>query len=280
MIQNIDVEIVMAEQQEETKTVERLMIKEIVLHNFKSYYGERVIGPFHKNFTTIVGPNGSGKSNLIECLLFVFGKRAKKMRVATNIGDLIHNSSEHQQETTAYVEIIFQYIVDYIDDDSLFDIIPNTIFTVRREIKRSQAGSKNAISSYYINGERCSFEEVQIFLKDKHQIDLDHDRFLILQGEVESISMMPSKGSNKNETGLLEYLEDIIGSSKYTEKVELLKETLEAKREDRTEKQNVVTLIREQIRSMKNEKDETLSFMKIETKYYKLLLLKSYAAFG
>jgi structural maintenance of chromosome 4 len=27
-----------------------------------------------------VGPNGSGKSNLIESLLFVFGKRASKMR--------------------------------------------------------------------------------------------------------------------------------------------------------------------------------------------------------
>ena len=71
------------------------MIKDITMMNFKSYFGERKIGPLHKNFTTIVGPNGSGKSNLIECLLFVFGKRAKKMRVATNIGDLIHNSSEH-----------------------------------------------------------------------------------------------------------------------------------------------------------------------------------------
>jgi structural maintenance of chromosome 4 len=28
----------------------------------------------------VVGPNGSGKSNVIDALLFVFGKRAKQAR--------------------------------------------------------------------------------------------------------------------------------------------------------------------------------------------------------
>ena len=44
-------------------------------------------------------------------------------------------------------------------------------------------------------------------------IDLDHNRFLILQGEVEAISLMPPKARNENETGMLEYLEDIIGTA-------------------------------------------------------------------
>ena len=43
----------------------RLIIDHMVLKNFKSYAGIQKIGPFHKNFTSIVGPNGSGKSNLI-----------------------------------------------------------------------------------------------------------------------------------------------------------------------------------------------------------------------
>ena len=59
---------------DEWQIIKRLMIKSIVMCNFKSYFGTRTIGPLHKNFTTIVGPNGSGKSNLIEWLLFVFGK--------------------------------------------------------------------------------------------------------------------------------------------------------------------------------------------------------------
>jgi structural maintenance of chromosome 4 len=36
-----------------------------------------------------------------------------------------------------------------------------------------------------------------------------------VQGEVEQISMMKPKGATEHETGLLEYLEDIIGTDKY-----------------------------------------------------------------
>ena len=76
------------------------MIKRLGLLNFKSYSGEHSIGPFDKvlsgnlglegvcnlcrmwwaqSFTAVIGPNGSGKSNVIDALLFVFGKRAKKV---------------------------------------------------------------------------------------------------------------------------------------------------------------------------------------------------------
>ena len=52
-----------------------------------------------------------------------------------------------------------------------------------------------------------------VLLKGKG-IDLVHNRFLILQGEVEQISQMKPKAENPNEEGMLEYLEDIIGSSR------------------------------------------------------------------
>ena len=41
-----------------------------------------------------------------------------------------------------------------------------------------------------------------------------------MQGEVEQISLMKPKGADKNDTGLLEYLEDIIGTDKYVEAIE------------------------------------------------------------
>lgn len=59
----------------------RLMIIKMVLENFNSYCGTKEIGPFHKSFSSVVGPNGSGKSNVIDAMLFVFGKRASKMRL-------------------------------------------------------------------------------------------------------------------------------------------------------------------------------------------------------
>jgi len=40
------------------------------------------------------------------------------------------------------------------------------------------------------------------------------------QGEVESIAQMKPKGANEHEDGLLEYLEDIIGTSKYKQPIE------------------------------------------------------------
>ena len=85
----------------------RLMIDNVVLENFKSYYGRKEIGPLHKCFSAVVGPNGSGKSNLIESLLFVFGKRAKRMRL-NKLSELIHSSSEHKDDVKfALVEVYF-----------------------------------------------------------------------------------------------------------------------------------------------------------------------------
>jgi len=58
------------------------------------------------------------------------------------------------------------------------------------------------------------FKEVAKLLRS-HGIDLDHNRFLILQGEVEQIAMMKPKAPNEHESGMLEFLEDIIGTTRY-----------------------------------------------------------------
>jgi structural maintenance of chromosome 4 len=84
----------------------RLMIRTMVLENFKSYAGRQVIGPFDPRFSSIVGPNGSGKSNVIDAMLFVFGYRAKRMR-QSKLCDLIHKSSSCQNLTHSRVEVHF-----------------------------------------------------------------------------------------------------------------------------------------------------------------------------
>ena len=112
------------------------MIQKIVLINFKSYYGRKEIGPLHKCFSAVVGPNGSGKSNCIESLLFVFGKRAKRMRL-NKLSELIHSSSEHKNDVThCTVEVHFQDILDDENDDDAFEVVPGTQFTVARTVNR------------------------------------------------------------------------------------------------------------------------------------------------
>jgi structural maintenance of chromosome 4 len=86
----------------------------MVLKNFKSYAGVQKIGPFHKNFTSIVGPNGSGKSNLIESMLFIFGFSASWMRL-NKLNQLIHNSSTASNIGNAEVEVHFKKIMDNSD---------------------------------------------------------------------------------------------------------------------------------------------------------------------
>ncbi|PIO71659.1 RecF/RecN/SMC protein [Teladorsagia circumcincta] len=96
----------------------RLVIREIVATNFKSYYGKQRIGPFHKNFTAIIGPNGSGKSNVIDSLLFVFGYKASKIR-SKKLSVLIHSSRGHDDINSCSVEVFFEQIIDKVPIEKL-----------------------------------------------------------------------------------------------------------------------------------------------------------------
>ncbi|XP_037281483.2 structural maintenance of chromosomes 4-like protein gluon [Rhipicephalus microplus] len=232
----------------------RLMIQKIENINFKSYAGKKIIGPFHKNFTAIVGPNGSGKSNVIDSMLFVFGYRAQKIR-SKKVGVLIHNSTSHNNLDSCTVNVYFQKIVD--TDQNTFEVVPNSEFVVGRTAHRDN-------SSYYtVNGKRCTYKEATKTLRS-FGIDLDHNRFLILQGEVEQIALMKPKAQTEHDQGMLEFLEDIVGSSRYKEPIELLNQRIDKLSEERTEKLNRVKLVEKDMEELKGARDEAVEFLKSE----------------
>ena len=99
------------------------------------------------------------------------------------------------------------------DDELAYEVVPGSDMSVART-----AHSNNS-SKYFLNDKLSNFTEVTNVLKGKG-IDLDNNRFLILQGEVEQIAMMKPKGAAPGEEGLLEYLEDIIGTNEYVEQIE------------------------------------------------------------
>jgi len=199
-------------------TTTRLMITKMILENFKSYAGVQEIGPFHKCFSSIVGPNGSGKSNVIDALLFVFGKRAKQLRL-NKVSELIHKSSGFPNLESCCVEVHFQLIIDHDDHPDDFEVVPGSEFVVTR------TAYNNNQSKYTVDSNTSTYSEVGQLLRS-HGIDLDNNRFLILQGEVEQIAMMKPKAAAPGEEGLLEYLEDIIGSNRFVEKIEEVRYTL------------------------------------------------------
>ncbi|KAK8807305.1 hypothetical protein WA158_004064 [Blastocystis sp. Blastoise] len=249
---NVDIEM---EELDKPIRRQRLMIEKIVLENFKSYAGIQEIGPFHKSFTSIVGPNGSGKSNVIDALLFVFGKRASKLRLK-KVSELIHNSAEHPNYTYASVAVYFTDIEDQEDEDAYIRI-PNT------QIKISRVARRDNQSDYYIDDRKSSFREVTELLKGRG-IDLDNNRFLILQGEVEQIALMKPKSTGENDEGLLEYLEEIIGSNKYIQDIEEKEKEMETINEQRQEQLNRVKLVQKERDGLEDAKVEAEKYIDLE----------------
>lgn len=221
-----------------------------VLENFKSYAGVKEIGPFHKCFSSVVGPNGSGKSNVIDAMLFVFGKRAKKLRL-NKVSELIHNSAavKHSPPPFARVSVHFHEIVDTGEGDDDYKVIPNSERVVTRIARQDSS------STYKLDGKNCAFKDVAKYL-DSKGIDLDNNRFLILQGEVELISMMQPKGKTENDEGLLEYLEDIIGSNKYVEETNEAAAKVDLLSEQRQEKLNRVKAVEKEKDNLEGAKME------------------------
>ncbi|NXG55088.1 SMC4 protein, partial [Hemiprocne comata] len=237
----------------------RLMITHIVNQNFKSYAGEQTLGPFHKRFSCIIGPNGSGKSNVIDSMLFVFGYRAQKIR-SKKLSVLIHNSDEHKDIQSCSVEVHFQKIIDKEGDD--YEVIPNSNFCVSRTAYRDNS------SVYHINGKKTTFKDVGILLRS-HGIDLDHNRFLILQGEVEQIAMMKPKGQTEHDEGMLEYLEDLIGSARLKDPIRTLCRRVEILNDQRGEKLNRVKMVEKEKDALEADRNKAMEFLCLENKMFK-----------
>ncbi|KAH8582408.1 SMC4 SMC4 [Cryptosporidium sp. chipmunk genotype I] len=235
----------------------RLIIHKIVLENFKSYGGNKVIGPFHKSFTAIVGPNGSGKSNVIDAMLFVFGKRARHMRL-NKVSELIHNSKHYPNNDKASVAVHFKEIIDIPGDEHAYKIVPNSEIVIKREVQKNSEQTK-----YYINEKLSSYQEVTKLLSRKGT-DLEHNRFLILQGEVELIAQMKPKSTNANEDGLLEYIEDIIGSSRFIPDIEKHSIELEQFNELRQEKLNRLKITEKELNTLKAPYNMAIEFFTLE----------------
>ena len=85
--------------------------------------------------------------------------------------------------------------------------------SIRRVVNAS------SVSKYFLNGRDSTQAEVKERLQ-LEGIDLNNNRFLILQGEVEQISQMKQKSGDPDKPGHLEYLEEIIGSAQFIERIE------------------------------------------------------------
>ena len=80
-------------------------------------------------------------------MLFVFGKRAKKLRL-NKVRELIHKSSAHAECDSATVCVYFHKIIDTGDGDEDFIVVDNSECVV------SRTAYQNSSSTYKINGDK------------------------------------------------------------------------------------------------------------------------------
>lgn len=78
---------------------------------------------------------------------------------------------------------------------------------------------------------------------------------------------MKPKAATEHEDGLLEYLEDIIGTSRYKEPIEQALVELDALAEHRTEKLNRLRIVEREKNSLEDKKREAEEFLRLQNAY-------------
>ena len=184
--------------------------------------------------------------------MFVFGYRASKLRLP-KVADLVHVSEKFPAIQSCSVSLCFHSV-------STQD--PSVVLR-GSELIVTRFAYKTGKSEYFINDQASSIKAVTHLLKS-YGIDLDHNRFLILQGEVENIALMKPKGSNAYEEGLLEFLEDIIGTNAYKPMIEQSLLELEDANQESNKKIGALRLLEKEKQSKQALKDEADDFLRKE----------------
>lgn len=100
---------------------------------------------------------------------------------------------------------------------------------------------------------------------------------LVSQGEVESIAQMKPKAPNEHEDGLLEYLEDIIGTSKYKEPIEETLVEVDRLNDERSEKLNRLRVVERDKAGLEEKKKEAEAWLRNKVRMYGLSSLRAYS---
>ncbi|MBT0586506.1 chromosome segregation protein SMC [Alteromonas oceanisediminis] len=127
-----------------------MRLKRIKLAGFKSFVDATSI-PFPGDMTAIVGPNGCGKSNVIDAVRWVLGESSAKNLRGDAMTDVIFSgSSARKSVSQCSVELIFDNASGRIQGE----------FARYNEIAVKRVVTRDAQSSYWLNGSRCRRRDV------------------------------------------------------------------------------------------------------------------------
>lgn len=85
-----------------------------------------------------------------------------------------------------------------------------------------------------------------------------------IQGEVEQIALMKPKGQGDGDTGMLEFLENIIGTTRYKEPLEKLHERVKFLSEQREKKLKCLKVVEKAKTELEGPMQEALQYLRLE----------------
>jgi len=176
-----------------------MRLKQIKLAGFKSFVDPTTVS-FPGNRCAIVGPNGCGKSNIIDAVRWVMGESSARQLRGEHITDVIFNGSTSRRPTAvASIDLLF----DNSDGRIGGEYAGYSEIVIRRMV------SRDAQSSYFLNGEKCRRRDIMdIFLGTGFG---PRSYSIIEQGMISQlVEAKPEE--------LRVYLEEAAGISKYKER--------------------------------------------------------------
>ena len=84
-----------------------MIIKDITIRNFRSYYGENIIN-FSEGLTLLIGDNGDGKTTFFEALQWLFNTTTEDMSI-TNFSEMRRSQMEIGEEEKISVSMTFEH---------------------------------------------------------------------------------------------------------------------------------------------------------------------------
>lgn len=82
--------------------------------------------------------------------------------------------------------------------------------------------------------------------------------------------MMKPKGQNENDVGMLEFLENIIGTSRYQQPLEKLADKVEILTERRVEKLHRLRIVQKEKATLEEPMQEAIQYLKTENAIIRL----------
>jgi chromosome segregation protein len=230
---------------ERARPNETMFIKELEIHNFKSF-GKRVKIPFFDDFTAVSGPNGSGKSNIVDSVLFCLGLSSSRTMRAEKLTDLIFNGNGADE---AMVKVRF--------DNADAELPADAEVTVSRKVRRTASGY---YSYYYLNGKPCTLADIHELLSKACITPEGYN--VVLQGDITRVIEVSPLERRK-------IIDEIAGVAEFDRRRDRALDELEVVRQ-RVERVDIIlNEVGLRLEQLKVEREYALKFQELRAKTHR-----------